>query len=79
MTRDILTGEAIEAERHELLEGPRYHFDATRREFVGLLGAGLLVTLAPKRAAARQRGRGQARSRAQPNTNGVTNITKPIL
>lgn len=38
---------SIEPERYELFEPPAYQFVLTRREVVGLLGAGLLISVAP--------------------------------
>jgi isoquinoline 1-oxidoreductase len=45
MTRDVLTDEPIEDERYELLTGPYYDFAHNRREFVGVLGAGILIVI----------------------------------
>jgi CO/xanthine dehydrogenase Mo-binding subunit len=38
--------EFTEPERYELHEGPFYHFQITRRHFVQVLGAGLLISVA---------------------------------
>jgi isoquinoline 1-oxidoreductase len=38
--------EFTEPERYELHEGPYYHFEISRREFVQVLGAGLLLSVA---------------------------------
>jgi isoquinoline 1-oxidoreductase len=38
--------EFAEPERYELYEGPYYHFELSRREFVQTLGAGLLLSVA---------------------------------
>ena len=54
MTRDLLTDEPIEEERYELLAGPSYDFTHNRREFVGSLGAGLLIVVAAPGAIAQQ-------------------------
>ena len=54
MTRDLLTNEPIEEERYELLAGPRYDFTHNRREFVGALGAGILIVIATPNAIAQQ-------------------------
>jgi isoquinoline 1-oxidoreductase len=57
-----------EVERYELREGPAYRFDADRREFVQVLGAGLLIAVsssaarAQERGGARRGGRGTARA-----------------
>lgn len=45
-------------ERYELRERPLYRFDANRREFVQVLGAGLLVAVTVSQAPAQLRGRG---------------------
>jgi hypothetical protein len=63
MNRDRITGEWIEPERKELMEAPPYRFDLNRRQFVGLLGAGLLITVAPtarRRRPTRRRRRGRS-------------------
>ncbi|RIK80704.1 MAG: isoquinoline 1-oxidoreductase [Planctomycetota bacterium] len=53
----ILDGEPNEVERYELREGPAYRFDANRREFIEVLGAGLVIAVAARGAVAqRQRG-----------------------
>src|SRR3989442_313376 len=44
----------LEPERYELLEGPAYLFELERRNFLQLLGAGLLVLLVPKGAASQE-------------------------
>ncbi len=48
---------SLEPERYELDEGPAYRFDLGRREFLGVLGAGLLVTASAAEALAQQRRR----------------------
>ncbi len=45
-------------ERYELRERPLYRFDANRREFVQILGAGIVVAVTVSQAAAQRRGRG---------------------
>ena len=45
MTTDLFVDEMLEPERYELLEGPCYRFDLSRRTFLQLLGAGLLITV----------------------------------
>ena len=52
--------EFTEPERYELHEGPFYHFDVSRREFVQVLAAGVLISVAVPGALA-QRG-GERRS-----------------
>ncbi|HVJ67498.1 MAG TPA: molybdopterin cofactor-binding domain-containing protein [Caulifigura sp.] len=56
----------IELERYELREDPRYRFGANRREFVQILGAGLVVAVAVDPSGAqdnRRRGGGAQRPR----------------
>ncbi len=50
--------EFAEPERYELHEGPFYHFELSRREFVATLGAGLVISVAVPSAFAQQAGRG---------------------
>jgi isoquinoline 1-oxidoreductase len=47
-----------EPERYELHEGPFYHFEVSRREFVATLGAGLVISVAVPSVFAQQAGRG---------------------
>ncbi len=54
MTRDLVTDEPIEDERYELLAGPSYEFAHSRREFVGVLGAGILIVVAAPNVIAQQ-------------------------
>jgi isoquinoline 1-oxidoreductase len=49
--------EFTEVERYELHEPPRYRFDTNRREFVQVVGAGLMIAVAASRVSA-QRGPG---------------------
>ncbi len=49
-----------EPERYELREGPSYHFELTRREFVQVLGAGILICVAGPNVFAQRSGRGRA-------------------
>src|SRR5205823_6595808 len=50
---------AVEAERYEFFEQPLYHFEPDRREFFGVLGAGIVVALLVEDALAQPpRGRG---------------------
>ncbi|MCC6588821.1 MAG: molybdopterin-dependent oxidoreductase [Bryobacterales bacterium] len=44
----------IEPERYELLEAPAYTFTPTRREFVEVLGAGVVLTIFSRNAEAQQ-------------------------
>lgn len=48
--------DALTLERYELRERPIYRFDANRREFVQMLGAGLVVAVATPQVAAQRRG-----------------------
>ncbi|MBI4663334.1 MAG: xanthine dehydrogenase family protein molybdopterin-binding subunit [Verrucomicrobia bacterium] len=50
--------EFTEPERYELHEGPFYHFEVSRREFVQVLGAGILISVAVPSAFAQRSGRG---------------------
>lgn len=55
--------EFTEPERYELHEGPFYHFEVSRRQFVQVLGAGLVISVAvPSLFAQRFGGRGGERS-----------------
>jgi isoquinoline 1-oxidoreductase len=57
---DALPGDALlEPERYELREAPAYTFSCGRREFLELMGAGLLITVLAPQADA-QRGRGNS-------------------
>ena len=47
-----------EPERYELHEGPLYHFEVTRREFIQVLGAGVLISVAIPSVLAQRAGRG---------------------
>jgi ABC-type antimicrobial peptide transport system permease subunit len=49
--------EFLEPERYELREGLHYRFQVNRREFVQVLGAGLVVSTAIGNAVAQRRGR----------------------
>ena len=46
MKTPIREPEFTEPERYELQEGPFYHFDISRREFVQVLGAGVVLSVA---------------------------------
>jgi CO/xanthine dehydrogenase Mo-binding subunit len=58
----------LELERYELYEQPRYHFDLDRRDFLKIVGSGIVVCVAASEALAQRRGqgRGQAFSGARP-------------
>src|SRR5262245_41771440 len=58
MTRDPITDEPVELERYELLAGPSYDFAHNRREFVGTLGAGILIAITAPGVLAQQPRRG---------------------
>src|SRR4029077_16763329 len=57
--------EFTEPERYELHEGPFYHFQISRREFVQVVGAGLLLSVAVPSAFAQRAGNDRATSLAQ--------------
>jgi len=46
MKTPIREAEFTEPERYELHEGPFYHFEISRREFVQVLGAGVVLSVA---------------------------------
>src|SRR5881628_1194619 len=48
--------EFTEPERYELHQGPIYHFEISRREFVQVLGAGILISVALPTARAQRVG-----------------------
>jgi isoquinoline 1-oxidoreductase len=50
--------EFTEPERYELHEGPFYHFELSRRDFVATLGAGLVISVAVPSVLAQPAGRG---------------------
>ena len=50
----------IEPERYELAAAPAYHFAVDRRDFLGLLGGGLLVVFSARAQESGRRGRGEA-------------------
>lgn len=50
--------DAAIVERYELRERPGYRFEANRREFVQVIGAGIVVAVAAPQATAQRRGRG---------------------
>jgi isoquinoline 1-oxidoreductase len=54
-----------ELERYELREPGSYRFGANRREFVQLLGAGVVVAVSVKSTVAQERRRGQQPRRAE--------------
>jgi CO/xanthine dehydrogenase Mo-binding subunit len=54
--QDEYDWEFPEPERYELREGPYYHFEVNRREFVGVLGAGVILSVAIGPALAQQAG-----------------------
>ena len=62
MSDDMNQGFAIEPERYELREGPKYRFHLDRRNFIKVTGGGLFVLFVAKQALAGQesgRARGQ--------------------
>ncbi len=50
----------IEPERYELAAAPAYHFAVDRRDFLGLLGGGLLVVFSARAQESGRGGRGEA-------------------
>jgi nicotinate dehydrogenase subunit B len=56
----------IEAERYELREGPFYRFTPDRREFLTVLGGGLVILLASAEGEAQESGRGHRGANAAP-------------
>ena len=54
MSEKETINELNEPERYELSEGPAYHFELDRREFVGIVGSGLVISLAGNGAIAQQ-------------------------
>ena len=57
--------EFTEPERYELHEGPFYHFQISRREFVQVLGAGVLLSVAVPSAFAQRAGNDRTTSLTQ--------------
>ena len=45
MSSHLDEAEFSEPERYELREGPFYHFELNRRDFVATLGAGLVISV----------------------------------
>jgi nicotinate dehydrogenase subunit B len=63
---DARISETIELERYELQAGPAYHFAVDRRDFIQMLGGGLVLLLALDHADAQESGRGRNRGNAMP-------------
>ncbi len=61
MTTNAIDQEPSEVDRYEQREAPRYRFDADRREFVQVLGAGLVIAVAAAKARGQRGGRGRGR------------------
>ena len=77
MKRDRIIDEFPEPERYELREGAPYRFDLSRREFVQLLGAGILISLTGTVSFAQRAGRGASGTGAQRlhiDTNGLITV-----
>jgi isoquinoline 1-oxidoreductase len=70
--------EFTEPERYELHEGPFYHFEISRREFVQVLGAGILISVAVPSVFAQRAGRGESSGtlaqRLHLGTDGVITV-----
>ena len=64
MNREEL--DTLEPERYELREGRRYSFDLDRRDFIRVLGSGLVVVATLPRVSAQEAGRGGAQGRGEP-------------
>ena len=61
MATDFQNEESQEVERYELREQPSYRFAANRREFVQVLGAGLMISMSTRALPGQRRGgRGRA-------------------
>ena len=60
---EVLSEQGFEVERYELSAGPTYHFTPDRRDFLKILGGGILVvlTLSPDDADAQESGGGRRR------------------
>jgi isoquinoline 1-oxidoreductase len=58
MNPKITELEFPEPERYELHEGPFYHFEVSRREFVATLGAGIVISVSVPSVLAQRAGRG---------------------
>ena len=56
MSTDTQINESNEVERYELREPPHYGFDTNRREFVQVLGAGLMISVSARVSIAQRRG-----------------------
>src|SRR6185436_21079645 len=80
MLERIESQENFEPERYELRESPAYTFALSRREFVGVVGAGLVISVAGKTALAQQPGgfgaaaRGPLESRLHLGDDGTVTI-----
>lgn len=59
MNTRLFEPEFTEPERYELHEGPFYHFEISRREFVQVIGAGLVISVAVPAALAQRSPRGE--------------------
>jgi isoquinoline 1-oxidoreductase len=64
------TPAGIEVERYELTEGARYAFDVDRRDFIRLVGGGLVVLTTIPRGVAQQAG-GRAQGRREATSLGA--------
>ena len=67
--RDISDG-LFEPERYELDEPPAYRFELDRREFIAVLGAGILVSVSGSVGVAQDAGR-RGRGRGGPQTESI--------
>lgn len=64
-------GEPVELERYELAAPPVYRFAVGRRDFIGLLGGGLLVVFS---AGAQESGRGRRNREAPQDLNAWLHV-----
>ena len=67
--------EFTEPERYELHEGPFYHFEVSRREFVATLGAGLVISVAVPSAFSQQADRSGG---GGPGRGGSANLAQRL-
>ncbi len=66
MSSDPREMELAEVERYEIQEPPAYEFETSRREFVGILGAGFVIAASASTASAQRGRRGSRSSRNTP-------------
>jgi CO/xanthine dehydrogenase Mo-binding subunit len=64
---------AFEAERYEMTETPRHHFELQRREFFRVMGAGAVVLVASRKVLAQGRGGAGAAAAPRPEMSEEVN------